>query len=692
MAALRLMTFNVHLPPAVVAVPPNVEDTAVEDAKAIANAIQNLPIRDRPDVIAFNEVFHEKARDTLISKLGKWPNVIKKLDNGLLPPEDSGLLLLSKFPFLPLPTGNQHEFEVFADETDTDQLAAKGVAMVRIGTPVSPTTIVFTHMQASYDAANSEHEKVRRKQFDQIVSFLKSKLGSTTASWQNVVLVGDLNVKGDPNATTSEWNRLFEPPGQHEFGTLFMDGWREGMHPPTSLAEKDPGFTNDNRDTATLNRLDYQCFHRVVPLTRQIVAHHLMTPLRELSDHWSLLGRLQLFTKACTPATGVDVLALTPVSVPVAGPAQSPLRIAELKVGQVGGYQWAYVSKPGTFSLFLPPNFELAVFSEEDLTHPVASVGSIASAELSPEVQAHLKERGMVPKGEVHVTRKPSFVRVRSTTEGGTGDCPLAILEHRGDTPATAISLTPNLVVDPQLPSGQKLGADDKCWFKAEISKKFDELPYTSTFMLRNPDQKIAQVVLRDAATNPIPGLIISPSAAPEIPTLATAASGTFFLTLARHAITDTKFTMEWQSPLSFLRLNDAISLHVDDEAGSDWPGEDELELGLAIDSELLLTDDWDNADAGEDWPDLSKKIRDAVTTKLKALVSDIAFDSAITVEILKTDGISAHGSAANFIDPLKPNDMEVEVRQTVVTISDPLDDGQVTFSCTISKFPSGQA
>jgi hypothetical protein len=43
------------------------DDTAVEDAKTIAAAIQNIPNRDRPDVIAFNEVFHETARDTLIS-------------------------------------------------------------------------------------------------------------------------------------------------------------------------------------------------------------------------------------------------------------------------------------------------------------------------------------------------------------------------------------------------------------------------------------------------------------------------------------------------------------------------------------------------------------------------------------------------------------------------------------------------
>ena len=405
-----------------------------------------------------------------------------------------------------------------------------------------------------------------------------------------------------------------------------------------------------------------------------------------------MLGRLQLFTQACTPATGVDVLALAAVSNPPAGQIQSDLRLVKLDVGEVGGYQWGYVSKPGTYSLFIPPSFEFAVFSEDDLTHPLASVGPIAIAELASEIQPLLKEHGMVPKGEVHVTRKPFFVRVRASVEGGTGDCQLGVLQHRGDSPATAIILTPHLIVDPQLPSGQKLGMDDKCWFRADISKKFDELPYASTFLLRNPEMVIAQVILRDAATKPVPALNISPSAAPEISTLATAASGTFFLTLARSSTTDTKFTMQWQSPLSFLRLQEAISLHIDDEAGPDWPGEDELELGLALDSEPLLSDAWDNADAGEDWPDLRKKVRGAVTTKLNALVSDVAFDTALTVEVLKTDGISAHGSAAEFIDPLKPSDLEIEVRKTVVTITDPFGDGKVTFSCTISKFPSGLA
>ncbi len=690
MPALRLMTYNVHLPSTAMAAAQGLSDTAVADAKAIARAIKNLPIRERPDVIAFNEVFHEGARGTLIQRLALWPHLVKKVNAGVaIPPEDSGLMLLSKLPFVPLPGGNLVETHIFANSAGPDQGASKGVAMVRVGTPIEPTTLVFTHMQASYDVDNSEHHQVREKQFTEIVSFLKDKLGPNVSDWQNVVLVGDLNVKGDPGATTSEWNNIFEPPGQHEFGTAFTDGWREHMHSPLTLAERDLGITNDNRENGTKNRLDYHCFKRVEPLTRQIVPHHLATPLRDLSDHWSLLGRIQLFSKASTPASAVDVLSLTPVSAPPAGEVQSELRVAGLTIAQEGGYQWAYVSREGTYSFFLTPSFELAVFGEQDFTREIAPAGSIAVAQLGIELQPQFDRRGFVPNGQVVVSRTPFFVRVRARTESGTGPCPLGVLTHRGESQSTAIILTPHLQVNPDLPSGQRLGKTDLCWFRADLPEKFDGTAYTSTFVLRNPATVAATVTARDAAGKAIPP-VPGPSSAEQILTNITTEGAPHFLTLARTSLTDTKFTMEWQSPLTFLRLQEPITLHVDDETGADWPGEDELELELTVDQEPLLSDDWDDADTGEDWPDLARKVRDAVTSKLSALASDIAFDSGILVSVLKTDGISAHGSASGVIDPLRAHDGETEVRKATITISDPVSDGQVTFACTLSKFPSG--
>ena len=83
------------------------------------------------------------------------------------------------------------------------------------------------------------------------------------------------------------------------------------------------------------------------------------------------------------------------------------------------------------------------------------------------------------------VSRTPFFMRVRSKTETGTGPCKVAIVTHRGDTQATAIVLLPHVEVDPQLPAGQTLGDDDRCWFRADIPGKFDGQPHTAIFHLQ---------------------------------------------------------------------------------------------------------------------------------------------------------------------------------------------------------------
>ena len=76
MPALRLMTFNVQLPSTVMAVGQGQDDAAPDRAQAVADALLALPNRDRPDVIAFNEVFNEDARDVLLQSMpAVWPHV-----------------------------------------------------------------------------------------------------------------------------------------------------------------------------------------------------------------------------------------------------------------------------------------------------------------------------------------------------------------------------------------------------------------------------------------------------------------------------------------------------------------------------------------------------------------------------------------------------------------------------------------
>ena len=83
MPALRLMTFNVQLPSMVMAIGQGQDDSAAERAQLVTNALLALPLRDRPDVIVFNEVFNEDARKVLLQNLpAVWPHVVKKIDDG----------------------------------------------------------------------------------------------------------------------------------------------------------------------------------------------------------------------------------------------------------------------------------------------------------------------------------------------------------------------------------------------------------------------------------------------------------------------------------------------------------------------------------------------------------------------------------------------------------------------------------
>lgn len=694
MPALRLMTFNVQLPSTVMAVGQGQDDAATDRAQVVADALLALPNRDRPDVIAFNEVFNEDARDVLLQSMpAVWPNVIKKVDGGGVG-EDSGLMLFSRFPFeriesmSPLFPSSEFVFSTYTASALPDSGAHKAVGMVRIATPVEPTTLLFTHTQASYDADNSENRDIRRKQFDQIVEVIKMVMGPSPPDWRNVIVMGDLNVKGDPDSVTDEWNMIFKS-GQVEFGTLFIDGWREHMHPPLGPDERDPGFSQRATDTGQLNRFDYQCFKAIQPIERQLVPHHMFQLLRELSDHWSQQATIQLFSANCTPATAVDFLALMPVSIGPSTKMQSQARITTVNVQNEGALQWLYVSRPGTYSLYNAVGFEVAAFSEDDLTHPLARLDSISTADLPPDVGAVLDRGGLVKKGVVIVSRTPFFMRVRSKTETGTGPCKVAIVTHRGDTQATAIVLLPHVEVDPQLPAGQTLGDDDRCWFRADIPGKFDGQPHTATFHLRNRAKVAASLAVMDEALGPLnspPG-----SMDPDIAAPVTTAGETIFITLRRAALTDTQFTMLWQSQLTFLLLDKPLNFHIDDETGPDAIGSDTLRLDLTVDAEHLFTDTWDDADTGEDWPDLPKKLRDVATTKNGGSpASDIAFTGQITVVVMKLDGIAAHGSVVDFISGLNDFDKDVETRKVSLTISDPAGDGGVTFGCTLSKFEAG--
>src|SRR5690606_26594370 len=121
-------------------------------------------------VIALNEVFSEDAREVFKTRLGAlYSYVVEEIDLDTLGKfDDSGLMLFSRYQLLQLSTGGRVDAAFFDEAKGSDAIAPKRVGLVRIDTQLSPTTIAFTHMQASYDM-EGQHRDVRESQFKQIM-------------------------------------------------------------------------------------------------------------------------------------------------------------------------------------------------------------------------------------------------------------------------------------------------------------------------------------------------------------------------------------------------------------------------------------------------------------------------------------------------------------------------------------------
>lgn len=202
---------------------------------------------------------------------------------------------------------------------------------------------------------------------------------------------------------------------------------------------------------------------------------------------------------------------------------------------------------------------------------------------------------------------------------------------------------------------------------------------------MRNPGRVKASLELQNAAGVALPGgnsgsdavLKVTQNGAKEI----------IYLVLRRDSVNDVKFGVFWDSPLTYVRLDESFRVHVDDETGPDWPGEDEYDLDVEIDGDSVFSNSWDDADAGEDWPSLGKDVHDNVQAR-QGQGNWAAFTGEITFSVLKTDGPFAHGSEAGIIRALDASDDNQEKRTASITVSHPVSDGHITAHASLTKFP----
>ncbi|MFD7698423.1 endonuclease/exonuclease/phosphatase family protein [Streptomyces sp. NPDC059805] len=673
MSFLKLMTFNVQLLPSVpgTSSPGN---EAEERAHSVADALDSLSAEDRPHVIAFNEVFNEDGRDVLYDRLEPtYPHIAAKLDDCGLG-QDSGLMVVSRLPFEDLPpqaSGPKVHFFSYPDSKGDDSLACKGVGLVqvRFDQPIRFVTIAFTHTQAFYEFEN-EYSDVRAAQLKDLGQQLSLILGPPGSSaWQHLVVMGDLNVRGDPAAALGEWGSVFAASGG-TFSVDLTDGWRTFMRPPAAFVETDPGYTSNNLEpgengelpAGLLMRLDYQCFSRLAQ--ERLVPQHMRTRFRTQSDHWSLEADIHLETPACTPSQALMAPTFS---------FASGLQVYQLDIVLDGSYQWVYVAPPGTYTVFPSPQLDIQLFAASDMSTPLSPYDELPPAASGLNgLPGELGQLGIEPgvNGQQFETRGPFFIRVRAPEFRGV--CFIGVLRHRGESIATAINLLPwEEAKDPQLPHGQVLGQHDECWFRAAIGQAHSATPHVSTFSLLNGTGHQAILELQSGSAG-----VHTVSNSDPVAELALTAVGPEIvnLVLRRENLTDTDFRVGWRSGLTYLRSSPVgpMVLRCVDETGIDAAGGDEITLRLQADDPTgnFFETYWNDADSRE-------------ILKLEGKVPVVAFVKHIEVWVKEHDFISDPPDIA-YVPALSPGDPLVKRVQLPFAVQS----GTYRFECTLSRTP----
>ncbi|MFB9308610.1 endonuclease/exonuclease/phosphatase family protein [Agromyces hippuratus] len=698
MRPLRLMTFNVQLLPVIagvsegtVSVPagiagllPGGSADSIARAEAVAADLLKIKPKERPDVLALNEVFSEDARDLLIAELkAKWPHVIESVHEGDLE-EDAGLMVFSQLPFLTLPGGGDRRERFYADDAGADTWASKAAVLVQVGRPAEVTTLVFTHLQASYDT-EEQYRDVRKNQLAEIRDLVAEVLGSSPNNWQNVIVAGDLNIRGDLDATSNEWFDIFDTAGD-PFGDLFADSWIE-MRPPGVTEDLDPGLTNRNRETQAEQRLDYICRFKTIDGI-DLVAHHMRVGHRDTSDHYALEALIQMRDDHCQPTSAVDIDALGPSAggSGVGQPQTSLATFVQPDIAVEGGRSWAWLRRPGTYTFHHSPSLVVEVYAADDISRPLTRLDSLSVTDVPPAVEGIYREfeRQVGDEGSTYVNRSPLLVSMR-TKSGDPGGGVLIVLEHLGDTKATAIALPAHLDVPVPFPENQRLGDDDIAWFRLKTLETLMGKSRQESVTVEQPIGS-GSIEALDAASSTLGSDSGSGTLTHDF---AAGADDELFITVRRDSDADTGQAIRWSTPVSYLRLDKGFTVHVTDESGPDWPGEDEPVFEMWMDGDKLLTTDWDDADTGEDWPGIAEKIFFEVVQRGGGPSKSVGFTETLDFVIEDPDDLgAAHGVTSWTIAGLSPNEPPERKRTVAVTVFDTISDGTYTVSCTLSRDP----
>ena len=441
--------------------------------------------------------------------------------------QDSGLMLFSRFPFVPLPaeaapfrlppggltamTGSAPYFDVagvvFDDSAGPDRFSTKGAGWVRIQKPDSPYVhnIVFTHLNAGRD-----RDGVRANQLAQIRDMLLAGLGARLDS-EHVWMLGDLNVNGDvtlpetdlpeeEGLDRAEWAARFNTPGEF-FSDTLHDMWERQCNLPwlspagTGGREfRDRGLTGgidaSGEDDEMPRRLDYLHMNQPAnpPLNAPFAVQHLALAYGlkafgeevevafgsagrvNLSDHYGLIADINIREPRCQPSTALG-------NPPAHGALSNMPAHVALEIRRPGGMQWVRFDTPGTYTIPDPPGTHAQVYASTDLSIPIRP--------LPGETRLLEDFNGSYAGSIFDVPHTPLFVRVRGLDDDFTGPVDLVVRRHQGAGPRDAIGLAPN----DQEPRVEVLPPDPMAplqrWYRLDVEQADSGSPQLLCFFVQ---------------------------------------------------------------------------------------------------------------------------------------------------------------------------------------------------------------
>jgi hypothetical protein len=674
-------------------------DKAVNRAHNICDAMLALPPVERPHVLSLNEVFSEDAQDVFESRLkSSYPHIVRKFDSCELL-RDSGMMLLSQFEIEKFSSDVTNSlilkemsgdglFVPHQSAVNSDRWACKGVGFVKILTPNHRHVLfAISHLQAYYQYY-TEYAEIRYKQIKSALEMIK-KVTELDDELRCVVLMGDLNIRGDTDAQGNEWTNIFDPSAGVMQGQL-LDGWRTYMRPPISSFSDwsptfDQGKTNNNLvagdslPLGTMARLDYICTQQANHQDWYLVPQQMRLRFTKLSDHASLEADLHFPTPHCTPSTA-HVLGGASTQT-----FSSGLMVVNTTILRPGGYQWIFVEQPGTYTVFgnPSPDIEVDLFAIDDLSNRWNQYDKFDITRQEDEMVAndfkHARVLGM--DALQYVVPKAFYIRVRHRLGVVPTDLPtqasVGILKHEGATVQTAINVLPYVdPIDPALPVGRRLGANDACWFRMDHHDTFANLPRTVTYHLHNPKQHFIKLVLLNASLNEI----ASQAGTGDLILTQNNVIGPdhSFLVLYRSDVNHSEFQVSWKSGITYLRSKQNVRpmvLRAIDETGVDKfllsGGSDEIYLDVKADGKPFLNAIWPDAD--------TDKI-------LKLDPPVIAFSEKVEVNVREDEDWEDDQLGSTSVAALVDTDpLEKAIVQDFVVGS-----GKYSYECTISRLRQG--